>query len=55
MSRSSFGSVRKRRNGKWEARYHDRRGEVHYTYFMTKAEATPPSRRSSGHVAGVLA
>ena len=39
MSRRSFGSVRKRTNGKWEARYHDTRGEVHYRYFVTKAEA----------------
>ena len=28
--RRLFGSVRKRTNGKWEARYRDVRGEVHY-------------------------
>ncbi|MFV0307829.1 MAG: hypothetical protein ACK5OX_08810 [Desertimonas sp.] len=39
MSRRSFGSVRRRPNGKWEARYRDDRGGVHYRYFVTKGEA----------------
>ncbi len=46
--RRSFGSVRQRTNGKWEARYHDVRGEVFYRYFTTKAEA-------DGHLAMVKA
>lgn len=40
MSRRSFGSVRKRRSGRWEARYtHPDTGEMFYRYFITKAEA----------------
>lgn len=40
MSRRSFGSVRLKSSGKWEARYRDRRGEVHYDYWTTKRDAT---------------
>lgn len=40
MSRRSFGSVRKRTSGRWEARYtHPDTGELFYRYFITKAEA----------------
>jgi hypothetical protein len=38
--RRSFGSVRKRSSDEWEARYHDKRGEVDPQYFVTKAAAT---------------
>lgn len=39
MGRRAFGSVRKKTSGKWEARFRDRRGQVHYRYFTTKKEA----------------
>lgn len=39
--RRSWGMVRQRQSsGKWEARYRDPAGEVHYRYFRTKIEAT---------------
>jgi len=37
--RRQFGAVRKRQSGKWEARYRDSAGQVHYRYFMSANEA----------------
>lgn len=39
MSRRSFGAIRQRSSGRWEARYQDRTGKTHYRYLRTKGEA----------------
>lgn len=38
--RRSFGAVRQKTGGKWEARYRDNAKKVHYRYFTTKKAAT---------------
>lgn len=38
--RRSFGAVRQKSSGKWEARYIDRGKKTHYRYFTTKKAAT---------------
>ena len=37
--RRSFGAIRQKPNGNWEARYRDKAKQTHYRYFITKAEA----------------
>lgn len=39
-AKRSFGSVRQKPNGKWQARYRDKSGREHYRLFTTKKEAT---------------
>jgi len=39
MARSSFGHVRQRQSGRWQARYQDMTGRQHSKTFRTKAEA----------------
>ncbi len=39
MSRRDFGSVRRRDNGRWQARYRDKSGRVHSRLFATRSDA----------------
>lgn len=39
MTRSRYGSVRKRDEGKWQVRYRDKQGQDHYRLFPSKTEA----------------
>lgn len=39
-AKRSFGSVRQKAAGKWQARYRDKSGREHYRLFTTKKEAT---------------
>lgn len=39
MSRRDFGSIRRRDNGRWQARYRDPNGRVHNRMFATRGDA----------------
>ncbi len=39
MARRDFGSIRRRENGRWQARYRDPNGRVHGRMFATRADA----------------
>src|ERR1700744_3024196 len=39
MARRDFGSIRRRDNGRWQARYRDPNGRVHNRMFATRGDA----------------
>jgi integrase len=48
MARRDFGSIRRRDNGRWQARYRDPNGRVHTRMFATRGDA-------ARHLAGIRA